>query len=84
MAPRNRVHNIHKSSSPTRSGGTGGSATDQFEDRPDVRTASERRYEHWSRQELYERAKELGIAGRSTMDKEQLIEAIQTLDQRVL
>lgn len=35
------------------------------------------RYEDWSKQELYERAREIGIEGRSTMDKAQLIESLR-------
>lgn len=34
-------------------------------------------YEDWSRAELYERAKELEIAGRSGMNKEELIKALR-------
>lgn len=34
-------------------------------------------YEEWTKEELYERAKEIGVDGRSDMDKEQLIEALR-------
>lgn len=34
-------------------------------------------YEEWSKDELYERAKEVGIEGRSNMDKDQLIRALR-------
>ena len=34
-------------------------------------------YEEWTKQELYERAKEIGIDGRSYMHKEELIEALR-------
>lgn len=34
-------------------------------------------YEQWSKQELYDRAKEIGIDGRSNMNKAQLIDALR-------
>jgi Rho termination factor-like protein len=34
-------------------------------------------YEEWSKEELYEKAKELGIEGRSQMSKEELIRALR-------
>ncbi len=34
-------------------------------------------YEEWTREELYERAKEIGIAGRSGMSKSQLISELR-------
>lgn len=34
-------------------------------------------YEEWTRQELYDRAREVDIEGRSDMDKEELIEALR-------
>ena len=34
-------------------------------------------YEEWTRDELYERAQEIGIDGRSDMDKDELIEALR-------
>lgn len=34
-------------------------------------------YEEWTREELYERAQEVGIEGRSEMDKEELIDALR-------
>jgi hypothetical protein len=35
------------------------------------------KYEKWSKQELYDRAKEIAIDGRSVMDKSQLIDALR-------
>ena len=35
-------------------------------------------YEEWTRDELYDRAQEIGIDGRSAMDKSELIEALRT------
>ena len=35
------------------------------------------RYEDWSRDELYERAREIGIDGRSEMNKEELIAVLR-------
>ncbi len=35
-------------------------------------------YDEWTRQELYGRAKQLGVEGRSTMSKSQLIEALRS------
>jgi hypothetical protein len=35
------------------------------------------RYEEWSRQDLYEKAKQVGIQGRSKMQKSQLIDALR-------
>jgi hypothetical protein len=34
-------------------------------------------YERWTRDELYARAKEIGIDGRSAMDKAELIDALR-------
>lgn len=34
-------------------------------------------YEEWTRDELYERAQELDVDGRSGMDKDELIEALR-------
>ncbi len=34
-------------------------------------------YEDWSKDELYERAQEIGIEGRSAMDKQALIDALR-------
>jgi hypothetical protein len=34
-------------------------------------------YEEWSKDDLYERAKEIGIEGRSDMSKDELIEALR-------
>ena len=34
-------------------------------------------YEEWTKDDLYERAKELGIEGRSDLDKSQLIDALR-------
>lgn len=34
-------------------------------------------YEDWSREDLYEKAKEVGIDGRAGMTKEQLIDALR-------
>jgi hypothetical protein len=35
------------------------------------------RYEDWSKEDLYGRAQEIGIEGRSDMSKDQLIEALR-------
>jgi hypothetical protein len=35
------------------------------------------RYEEWSRQDLYEKAKQVGIQGRSKMKKSDLIDALR-------
>lgn len=35
------------------------------------------RYEDWSKQELYDRAKEIGIDGRSAMSRDELISALR-------
>ena len=34
-------------------------------------------YEEWTKDDLYERAQEIGIDGRSTMTKDELIEALR-------
>ncbi len=34
-------------------------------------------YQEWTRDELYDRAREIGIDGRSDMDKDDLIEALR-------
>tara|TARA_R110002020_G_scaffold22460_3_gene75932 strand:+ start:1465 stop:1740 length:276 start_codon:yes stop_codon:yes gene_type:complete len=35
-------------------------------------------YEEWTKDELYDRAREIGIEGRSQMSKDELIEALRT------
>ncbi len=35
------------------------------------------RYEEWSKKDLYDKAKEIGIEGRSSMDKRELISALR-------
>ena len=35
-------------------------------------------YEDWSKEDLYDKAKEVGIEGRSDMDKDELISALRT------
>jgi len=35
-------------------------------------------YEDWSKKELYDRAREVGIDGRSKMNKEELIDALRS------
>ncbi len=41
------------------------------------RGAKSPKYEEWSKQDLYGRAKEIGIAGRSKMNKGDLIQALR-------
>ena len=41
------------------------------------RGGSAGRYDDWSKDDLYERAKEIGIEGRSSMSKSQLIDALR-------
>ncbi|MFO7566292.1 MAG: Rho termination factor N-terminal domain-containing protein [Enhygromyxa sp.] len=35
------------------------------------------KYEEWTKADLYDKAKQVGIEGRSSMDKEQLIDALR-------
>ena len=48
--------------------------------RPDPSTRGGRApaYEEWTKDELEDRAKEIGIEGRSTMSKDELIEALRS------
>jgi hypothetical protein len=41
------------------------------------RGGSSKPYENWTKAELYERAEEIGIEGRSDMDKDELISALR-------
>ncbi len=41
------------------------------------RGGESRQYEDWNKDELYERAQEIGIEGRSDMDKDELISALR-------
>lgn len=41
------------------------------------RGGSSKSYEDWSKDDLYERAQEVGIEGRSDMDKDELIDALR-------
>lgn len=36
-----------------------------------------KKYEKWTKEELYDKAREVGIEGRSDMEKEELIEALR-------
>lgn len=36
-----------------------------------------KKYEEWTKEELYQKAQEVGIEGRSDMSKEELIEALR-------
>lgn len=45
---------------------------------PSAKGGSAPPYEEWTRDELYERAREIGIDGRSDMTKDELIEALRT------
>ncbi|SMO36255.1 DUF7218 family protein [Gracilimonas mengyeensis] len=38
------------------------------------------KYEEWTKEELYDKAKEVGIDGRSDMSKDELIEALRSGD----
>jgi hypothetical protein len=44
---------------------------------PSSRGGRSPKYESWSRQDLYAKAKEVGIQGRSSMNKQQLIYALR-------
>lgn len=44
---------------------------------PSKKGGKHQEYEEWTKEELYERAKDIGIEGRSEMDKSELISAIR-------
>lgn len=46
-------------------------------DKAAERGGSSDAYEEWSKDELYDRAQEVGIEGRSDMDKDELIDALR-------
>ena len=52
-------------------------AADEGRDEIGERGGSQPPYEEWTRDELYERAQELDVDGRSDMDKDELIEALR-------
>lgn len=37
-----------------------------------------KKYEKWTKEELYDKAQDVGIEGRSDMDKDELIEALRS------
>lgn len=41
------------------------------------RGGTSRKYEDWSKDDLYDKAKQVGISGRSQMDKSELIRALR-------
>lgn len=47
-------------------------------DRPSHKGGASARYEEWRRDDLYYRAREIGIEGRSDMNKNELIKAIRS------
>ncbi|WP_417514610.1 Rho termination factor N-terminal domain-containing protein [Minwuia sp.] len=44
---------------------------------PSARGGSRPPYEEWTKDELYDRAREIGIEGRSDMNKDELIDALR-------
>ncbi|NDU99728.1 DUF7218 family protein [Pseudoroseicyclus tamaricis] len=46
-------------------------------DHPSKKGGKAPSYEEWTKDDLYERAQEIGIEGRSDMDKDELIEALR-------
>lgn len=46
-------------------------------DRPSKTGGKHPPYEDWSKEDLYDRAQEIGIEGRSDMDKSELIDALR-------
>lgn len=44
---------------------------------PSRRGGKQPAYERWTKERLYEKAKEVGIAGRSSMNKQALIDALR-------
>lgn len=47
-------------------------------DQPSKKGGSNPPYEDWTKDDLYERAQEIGIDGRSDMTKDELIEALRS------
>lgn len=46
--------------------------------KPSKKGGQAKPYEEWTKQELYERAQEVGIDGRSDMTKDELIDALRS------
>lgn len=46
-------------------------------DDPGKKGGKHKKYEKWTKDELYEKAEEVGIEGRSKMDKDELIQALR-------
>lgn len=46
-------------------------------DNPGKKGGKHKKYEKWTKDELYDKAEEVGIEGRSDMDKDELIEALR-------
>lgn len=44
---------------------------------PSKKGGSHQKYEQWTKQELYDKAREVGIEGRSNMNKDELIDALR-------
>lgn len=45
--------------------------------KPSIKGGKASPYEDWTRKELYDKAKKIGIEGRSTMSKQELIDALR-------
>lgn len=46
-------------------------------DNPGEKGGKHKKYEKWTKDELYDKAEEVGIEGRSNMDKDELINALR-------
>lgn len=76
--PKAKVKDEKKSGAVRRAGNSEQKSTAKASRRTvATKSGSSRAYENWKKDDLVRRARELGIAGRSTMNKEQLITALR-------
>lgn len=76
-AARDEMHDLTQQAAETAEGAVETAEAAMSAAADEVRSGPSGPYENWTKDELYDRAQELDIDGRSTMNKDELIEALR-------